>query len=202
MSHGDGLARLIAALEDHGCQVRGNNAQCPAHEDRSPSLSIGQGGDGAVLHCHAGCLTDAVLETLAMSAADLYDELPPERGNGNGYQVTATYAYHDETGVPLFCAERRQPKGFRQYHVENGHKVWNLKGVRLVLYRLPQVITAVAAGQDIYIAEGEKDVHALEAAGVTATCNPMGAGKWHDEYTAGARRCQRGHHRRPGRAGT
>jgi 5S rRNA maturation endonuclease (ribonuclease M5) len=31
--------------------------------------------------------------------------------------------------------------------------------------------------------EGEKDVHAVEAAGMTATCNPMGAGKWREEYT-------------------
>jgi hypothetical protein len=31
--------------------------------------------------------------------------------------------------------------------------------------------------------EGEKDVHALVAQGVAATCNPGGAGKWLDEYT-------------------
>ena len=44
------------------------------------------------------------------------------------------------------------------------------------------VIAAVEAGQTIWIAEGEKDVHALEAAGVVATCSPGGAGKWRDEY--------------------
>ena len=31
--------------------------------------------------------------------------------------------------------------------------------------------------------EGEKDVHALERAGVVATCNPGGAGKWREEYS-------------------
>jgi hypothetical protein len=35
----------------------------------------------------------------------------------------------------------------------------------------------------VYIAEGEKDVDALEAAGVVATCNPFGAGKWRPEYS-------------------
>jgi hypothetical protein len=53
-----------------------------------------------------------------------------------------------------------------------------------VLYRLPQVIAAVQAGETIYIVEGEKDVHAIEAVGGTATCNPMGAGKWSDEFNA------------------
>ena len=34
----------------------------------------------------------------------------------------------------------------------------------------------------VYIVEGEKDVHAIEAAGAVATCNPMGAGKWRPEF--------------------
>ena len=34
----------------------------------------------------------------------------------------------------------------------------------------------------MYVVEGERDVLALERAGVTATCNPMGAGKWRDTY--------------------
>jgi RecA-family ATPase len=36
----------------------------------------------------------------------------------------------------------------------------------------------------VYVVEGERDVHTLEAQGVTATCNPGGANKWKDEYTA------------------
>jgi hypothetical protein len=31
--------------------------------------------------------------------------------------------------------------------------------------------------------EGEKDVHSIEALGLTATCNPGGAGKWREEYS-------------------
>jgi hypothetical protein len=34
----------------------------------------------------------------------------------------------------------------------------------------------------IIVVEGEKDVHAIEAAGGVATCNPGGAGKWRDGY--------------------
>jgi hypothetical protein len=181
VSRGDALGRLRSALEDHGSVIRGNNAQCPAHDDRQASLSIGQGRDGAVLNCHAGCGTDMVLEPLGLSAADLYDE-PREPGNGAGFQVVTTYTYTDEAGVPLFCAERRMPKDFRQYHIADGRKVWNLKGVRRVLYRLPRVIQAVKDGETIYVCEGEKDVNAIEAAGAVATCNPMGAGKWRPEF--------------------
>lgn len=35
----------------------------------------------------------------------------------------------------------------------------------------------------VLVVEGEKDVAAAEALGFTATCNPMGAKKWRDEYS-------------------
>jgi 5S rRNA maturation endonuclease (ribonuclease M5) len=79
-------------------------------------------------------------------------------------------------------AFKSAPKDFRQYHVKDGRKVWNLTGIRRVLYRLPRVIEAVQRGETVWVAEGEKDVHALEEAGAVATCNPMGAGKWRPEY--------------------
>ena len=52
-----------------------------------------------------------------------------------------------------------------------------------MLFRLPEVIAAVEAGLTVYIAEGEKDVLALEAVGEVAPCNPMGAGKWRETYS-------------------
>ena len=38
--------------------------QCPAHEDRSPSLSLRQGDTGILVHCFAGCDNLAVLREL------------------------------------------------------------------------------------------------------------------------------------------
>jgi hypothetical protein len=48
-------------------------ARCPAHNDRSPSLSIrGEGKDGHVkLFCRAGCSLDAILAILHLVADDL-----------------------------------------------------------------------------------------------------------------------------------
>jgi len=60
--------------------------------------------------------------------------------------------------------------------------VWKLGNVRRVLYRLPEVIAAVSAGDTVYIAEGEKDVEALRAAQCVATCNVGGANNWRPEY--------------------
>ena len=45
-------------------------APCPAHEDRNPSLSATE-RDGQVLHCHAGCMQEAVLEALRGRGLDI-----------------------------------------------------------------------------------------------------------------------------------
>jgi hypothetical protein len=39
-------------------------ARCPAHEDRSPSLSIRDGASTVLVHCHAGCTQDDVITAL------------------------------------------------------------------------------------------------------------------------------------------
>jgi len=44
---------------------RGWMAQCPAHEDRNPSLSIHEGDDGTVLlHCFAGCTFQEIVRSM------------------------------------------------------------------------------------------------------------------------------------------
>lgn len=59
-----------------------------------------------------------------------------------------------------------------------------LPEVRRVLYRLP----AVLAAETVYVVEGEKDVHTLEAAGLVATTNSGGASqKWLQDYTESLR---------------
>ncbi len=51
------------------------------------------------------------------------------------------------------------------------------------LYRLPNVIRAIAEGKPVFVVEGEKDVETLERLGHCATCNPGGAGKWREGYS-------------------
>ncbi len=140
---------------------RGVSAQCPAHEDRSPSLSVTPIDGSVLLHCHAGCATADVLAALGMTLADLYDEPKPSRLQG----ITAHAVYAYDNGRRVI---RSADKQFRQSGTENPPE----------LFRLAAVRAAVAADQPVYVTEGEKDVLALESVGVTATCSPMGAGKW------------------------
>lgn len=188
--------RILEALRQHGCKVveRGTqaSAQCPAHEDRSPSLSVARNPDRVLLHCHAGCPTDVILSALDMSAADLFDE-PRERGLGaTGWKVAAEYEYRDEHGELLYVAEKRErfdngrrekTMRYRRPDPEHpGRWLWS-HGDRWVLYRLPEVLAAVEQDREVWIVEGEKDVNSLAALDLVATTNPGGAGKWEEEYS-------------------
>lgn len=169
---GPAFVRVREALERSGSRVTGAGgrltAQCPAHEDSCPSLSV-KSIDGSVLvHCFAGCSTKAVVEALRIGLGDLFDEPGRE-----------TYRYDDGRLVHRSVSADGK-KSFKQSGVTT---------TRPTLYRATQVIDAVAAGQVVYLVEGEKDVHAIEAAGGVATSAPMGAsniGKVDPEPLAGA----------------
>jgi hypothetical protein len=48
-------------------------AQCPAHDDRSPSLNLREIEDGTVLvKCWAGCGADAIVKSMGLSLRDLF----------------------------------------------------------------------------------------------------------------------------------
>lgn len=165
---------------------RGHSSKiiCPAHDDQQPSLHVSPGDDGSVLLCcHAGCANEEILDAEGAT----WDALFQPREEPVSI-APITYSYTDENGQELFQAIRfNKPGGrkeFRQRHKDDkGQWVWNLNGVRRVLYRLPDVTQAVSGGEVTWLAEGEKDVESLVAQGLHATCNPMGAGKWLPEYT-------------------
>jgi len=96
--------------------------------------------------------------------------------------IIATYDYRDETGKLLYQVVRYAPKDFRQRRPDDkGDWIYNLEGVRRVLYRLPELVSAPKQCR-IAITEGEKDCDRLRDLGFEATTCPMGAGKWLPEY--------------------
>jgi 5S rRNA maturation endonuclease (ribonuclease M5) len=132
-----------------------------------------------LLHCFAGCACDEILSAVGLTKRDLF----PRRASGNQERlgrIVATYDYVDENGKLLFQSVRYVPKDFRQRRPDGrGGWIWNLREVRLVLYRLPDVL----ASQTVVVTEGEKDADRMTALGFTATTNPLGAGKWCDDYS-------------------
>ena len=163
--------------------VHGGSARCPAHEDKSNSLSVTEGKNGRVLlKCHAGCTTEKICGALGITVADLFSE-PLKKEEKR--EFVAKYDYTDENGAFLYRKTR--------YRTESGGKtfVWSHKdgkemkigrgGAEPVLYNLWEA----ADKPELYMVEGEKDVETLRRMGLTAVSVPDGAAsKWHGNFTA------------------
>jgi 5S rRNA maturation endonuclease (ribonuclease M5) len=171
----DILQKLKAARSGGGWIAR-----CPAHEDHTPSLSIHERDGKWLLKCHAGCTTEDICAAVGLKIRDLFSTEP---------RIKATYDYTDEEGKLLFQTVRYEPgfsgekKTFRQRRPNGNGWIWGLGETRRVLYRLPEVVAA----NDVLVCEGEKDCSTALVWGLVATCNPMGAGKWRDEYSESLR---------------
>lgn len=184
------LERFLAVIETTtGKRPRRSGdgwlAHCPAHRDRSPSLSIGE-GDGArvLVKCHAGCTLAAIVAAVGMTERDLF----PDQANGHRdpNEPDAVYDYVDEYGTLLFQVVRLPGKKFRQRRPDGaGGWVWKLGDTRRALYRSDRIFEAIETdtGATVWNPEGEKDVLSLEQLGFLATTCPGGACKWRPEYS-------------------
>jgi hypothetical protein len=185
---------LAEAIED-ARRGKKQMVTCPAHDDGKASLAVapGTGEQPVILHCHAECKPEDIMRAAGIEwsevCAPLDSTIPTEEVWTPAGNASHVYQYVDEKGELLFEALRVPKPGgkeFRQRRPDpeaRGGWAWNLQGVRRVLYRLPQVIEAVRNGTTIYVMEGEKDVEAARMDGLVATCNPMGALKWSDDYS-------------------
>lgn len=67
---------------------------CPAHDDKHPSLRVGEGDDGrTLLKCFAGCETANIVAALGLTLADLF----PEPIHRAGLQVGRLYQERAES---------------------------------------------------------------------------------------------------------
>ncbi len=174
------LPELLSRFEGVKKTSNGYDVKCPAHDDATASLSISESDDHKILlHCHAGCPTEYIVNKLGLKVSDLFSN------NGDSRpRMVCAYDYHNRNGDLIFQVVRFQPKSFRQRQSDGkGGWLWKMDGVTRELFRLPQIIKAVGQKQKIFLVEGEKDVLALVEHGLEATCNPGGAGKWQDNYT-------------------
>jgi len=163
----------------------GYNLVCPTHNDKDPSLSATLEDGKILLHCHAGCPTEAIVERKGLTMSDLF--LDSHESKLEQREIEAVYHYTDANGKP-FEVVRTNPKGFYQRQPDGkGGYINNLKGIIPTLYHQDKLKQAIDSGTPIYIVEGEKDADRLWSLGLVATTNPMGAGKWRDSYSEALR---------------
>jgi hypothetical protein len=182
----DFVARVEHVTGRQGRRVGGETRLlCPAHDDHHPSLDVSEGDGGRPLAtCRSqGCSWEAISEAIGWNGSRPSSSDP-----------VAVFTYTDEQGKPLIEVgrfERDDGKTFLQRRAGAADWKGGIKGVRRVLYRLAEVVAAVADGRAIWITEGEKHADLLRSRGRIATSAPMGAGKWHlvesDALTGAAR---------------
>jgi len=124
--------------------------------------------------------------------------------DGTEEVVVDTFYYHDHPdrdGVLRYKVERvefRKPDGSFVLNKDGKHQkkflqwqpdphrpdewIPNVDGCPLLLYRLPEVIEAIAAGHLIVVVEGEGKVNLLWSWNVPATCNSQGGRNWKQEH--------------------
>jgi DNA primase len=185
------LESIANALGRAKQTCNGFDCLCPSHEDTKPSLSISEDNGKLLWKCQRGCSQNDVGNELKQKG--LWRPEPANRNTRRsaGKRLTATYSYKDARGNLLYEQCRYQsPDGEKSFAFRrpdgNGGFIYNLEGVKRVLYRLPELLQAMdsAFGQEpIFVAEGEKDCDNLAKLGRVATTNPGGAGKWSRDYT-------------------
>ena len=195
------LDAIVNRLRDFAIKPSGDGrwmAKCPAHDDRTASLSVGRGTGGkALLFCHGGCTTEAVLTGLGMEIGDLFDgddrKTATETQHPDRWPVTGTYTYQLADGMPTYRVLRKTSqdsgsKTFRQERYIEGKWLPGMDGVERVLYALPRLCDPELSDEPVFVAEGERDADNLTADGLLATTNVGGAGKWLPAYSETLRR--------------
>jgi hypothetical protein len=172
MTYLETFRTYLKKFKPRGSQATGC---CPFHEDRIPSFSVNL--ETGQWFCH-GCQEKGNELTFLLKLG-----VPMQKKESELKEVK-TYDYFDEKGELLYQTVRYEPKTFRQRRPDGaGGWIWNLDGVRRVIYNLPKVLDAIRKGKVVAIAEGEKDADTLTSLGIVGTCSPMGAGKWPDEFS-------------------
>lgn len=185
----EGIASALGGREVSAGQFL---ARCPAHDDKTPSLSVKQNGDKILLHCFAGCEFTEIKEALEDRGISLDSgkEITKSLGLPEGilpkvdeYRYVAHWAYRNKDGEIQGYVVRYEDdsgeKSFRPYFQKDGGK-WkqgysaDIKDSR-PLYNLDKIARTEPGEQEIWITEGEKKADVLTGFGLTATTSLNGS---------------------------
>jgi DNA-binding transcriptional ArsR family regulator len=87
--------QFVSKLKRVRRSSNGWECRCPAHDDRTPSLSVADGVEGVIFHCHAGCTPEDVLNAMGLEWWQLFYRSESEYKRA--YEASAAQAF----GVPL-----------------------------------------------------------------------------------------------------
>ena len=169
-------------------------ARCPCHNDKQASLTITKGCRSALLHCHAGCNFEDIIQKVGLKKQDLYFEEHPPGSSWRAYvegrehkRIEAVYNYVSLTsGEYAFTKIRMEDKRMIYGVLCNGRFTYGLNGrrrkdLRSIYGDLKALNKAIAEGKPVFIPEGEKDVNTLIKRGYTALTYG-GSGDWQSEF--------------------
>jgi hypothetical protein len=166
------------------------------------------------IYCHSGCATEDVLAAVGCTTRDLFDyprgsqdQRPGPARPPRPRQAPQRKERHLKVARPCGHPGRDRRS---EHPYEDGERVrytmirlecpvcgkrsgtyCNPSGVppeQRIIYRLPAIRAAIAAGEVIYLCEGEKGADWLAERGCPASCNPFGAddgkgSKWLPQMT-------------------
>ena len=169
-------------------------ARCPCHDDKQASLTITKGRRSALIHCHAGCNFEDIIQVVGLKKQDLYFEERPPGSSWRAYvegrehkRIEAVYNYvSSSNGEYTFTKIRMQDKRMIYGVLCNGRFTYGLGGkhrkdLKSVYGDLKALNKVIAEGKPIFIPEGEKDVDTLTKRGYTALTYG-GSGDWQSEF--------------------
>lgn len=169
-------------------------ARCPCHDDKQASLTITKGRKSALIHCHAGCNFEDIIQKVGLKKQDLYFEERPPGSSWRAYvegrehkRIEAVYNYvSSSNGEYTFTKIRMQDKRMIYGVLCNGRFTYGLGGkhrkdLKSVYGDLKALNKAIAEGKPVFIPEGEKDVDTLAKRGYTAITYG-GVNDWQSDF--------------------
>ena len=182
----DGVKRL----KDNSYQCK-----CPAHLDKRASLTISEKDGKVLLHCHAGCNTENILEHVGLTFKDLHTEPAAASMDWQAYvehrekrKIEAIYPYTFLNGSYSFTKLRLQGKKILYGILEKDRFTYGLNGksrkeLKAIYGDLQAIKAAIKEDRLIFIPEGEKDVDTLVKNGYSAFTYG-GVNDWQSEFSA------------------
>lgn len=170
-------------------------AICPAHADAHASLTITRGERGTLVHCHAGCRTEDILEAVGLKKQDLFYESSEKKSVADwisyvegreNRRIEAVYDYYGLGGDYRFTKVRLEGKRMLCGILQNGRFTYGLGGrsrkdLKAVYGNLRAIQGVISRGERVFYAEGERDIDTLARKGFIGL-TAGGVNDWQPEF--------------------